>query len=743
MSNFFCIKRAIYYITVFLSAFLLFQIQPMSSQLLLPVFGGSYAVWGACVVFYQIILLFAYGWAHFSQQRLGVGRYAYLHIILLICAAFLQARQYIHSNNAGALVAITIFVNLLVSVGAPVFMLAGTSPVIQRWFALDGTDRVNPYVLYASSNLGSMLGLLLYPCVIQPLLNLGEQFRLWNVLFVVTVVFHVFCFLFILKSPAVKHIEGVNKTSKIIKRDIIRRLILSAVPVIMMLAVTNILTLDIAPGPYLWVLPLAVYLLSFVLAFKQKPLGQIWMEQLFPWALFLGMILMLGMQWRLALPPFVSILLHLAILFCISLTCNINLVRIKPDDVSELTAYYLIIAVGGAVGGVLVSWILPLVSDFFVEYPLACTLAAFTAACCDIKDFSVADLKKQFLRVPLNLVLYVIVAIVALICVPWFASRFLSLGVTKTLAATGGFIVSGLVLGMCILGVLKKPSQLAILLLISTIAFRWTEDMANHNQSIKRFRNYYGIYKVYERDSVRYLQHGTTLHGSQVINQPGIPVPMAYFHPSTPAASFLLQYGWKYTDIGMIGLGTGALATYACSGQNFYIFELDPDNVYIAEKYFGYLEAGRNRGAKISIVTGDGRMSLAKIKDETFDIFIVDAFNSGSIPVHLITVEAFKEYFRVLKKDGILFLHVSNKALSLEPVVYSNARLMEGVYAVEKSNVGDVQTGATLTCWMALTKSSEIMDILKKTRWYIRFRPRHQLPRPWTDHYSNIFSAML
>lgn len=742
MSNFFWIKRVVYYTTVFLSAFLLFQIQPMSSQSLLPVFGGSYTVWGACVVFYQIILLIAYGWAHLAQRRMGVGRYAYLHIILLICAAFLQARQYIHSNNAGTLVAITIFVNLLVSVGAPVFMLAGTSPVVQRWFAESATDRVNPYVLYASSNLGSMLGLLLYPCVIQPLLNLDEQFRLWNVLFNVTVVFHVFCFLFIPKSSSITYIEGGGKTSTVIKRDIMKRLILSTVPVIMMLAVTNILTLDIAPVPYLWVLPLAVYLLSFVLTFKQKPWCPIWMEQLFPWALFLGMILMLGMQWRLAQPPFVSILLHLAVLFCISLTCHIKLVRIKPEEVSELTAYYLIIAVGGAVGGILVSWILPLVSDFFVEYPLACTLAALIAVYGDTKNFSIADLKKQFLRVPLNLVLSLIVAIIALICVPWFASRFLSFGWTKTWTATIGFIVSGIVWGVCILGVLRKPSQLAILLLISTIAFRWTEDMANHNQSIKRFRNYYGIYKVYERDSVRYLQHGTTLHGSQIINRSCFPVPMSYYHPSTPAVSFLLQHGWKYTDIGMIGLGTGALVTYACSDQNFCIFELDPDNVYIAEKYFGYLDAGRSRGAKVSIVTGDGRMSLAKIKDETFDIFIVDAFNSGSIPVHLITVEAFKEYFRVLKKDGILFLHVSNRVLSLEPVVYSNTRVMEGVYAAEKSNAGDIQTGATLTYWMALTRNSEMMNILKEERWYIRFIPEHQLPRPWTDHYSNIFSAM-
>jgi SAM-dependent methyltransferase len=267
--------------------------------------------------------------------------------------------------------------------------------------------------------------------------------------------------------------------------------------------------------------------------------------------------------------------------------------------------------------------------------------------------------------------------------------------------------------------------------------------MANHNQSIKRFRNYYGIYKIYERDSVRYLQHGTTLHGSQVINQSGFPVPTAYFHPTTPAGNFLLEYGWKYTDIGMIGLGTGALAAYACSGQNFCIFELDPDNVYIAEKYFDYLKAGRSKGAKISLVTGDGRMSLGKIKDETFDIFIVDAFNSGSIPVHLITVEAFREYFRVLKKDGILFLHVSNRVLSLEPVVYSNALLMGGVYAVEKSNAGNIQPGSTLTYWMALTRSSTTLELLRKAQWFTRPLPEDRLPRPWTDHYSNIFSAML
>ena len=259
---------------------------------------------------------------------------------------------------------------------------------------------------------------------------------------------------------------------------------------------------------------------------------------------------------------------------------------------------------------------------------------------------------------------------------------------------------------------------------------------------MRRHRNFYGVYKVYDKDGLRYLQHGTTQHGRQYLAGPRRDTPLAYFHPTTPAAGVLTAREFSFGTLGMIGLGSGALATYAREGQSFTIYELDPDNLPIAEDNFSYLKLARERGAALSFVFGDGRVKLRDGAVGSLDLLIIDAFNSGSIPVHLLTVEAIEAYFKVLAPDGLLLLHLSNKVLDLDPVVYGNADHM-GLAAVEQSNEGHIDPDAELTDWMALTRSEAVMAVLRhRLGWHRRKEPAGGWPAPWTDRYCNVLGAM-
>jgi spermidine synthase len=256
---------------------------------------------------------------------------------------------------------------------------------------------------------------------------------------------------------------------------------------------------------------------------------------------------------------------------------------------------------------------------------------------------------------------------------------------------------------------------------------------------VVRLRNYYGVYRVYDRDGLRYLQHGTTQHGRQYLSGPKQTVPLAYFHPSAPAGRALTARAFPAQKVGMIGLGTGALATYFGTGQSFRVFELDPDNLPIAENHFSYLQQARDRGAELSFVFGDGRVSMRREPASSYDLVIIDAFNSGSIPVHLLTVEAMAEYFRILKPNGVLLMHVSNRVLDLEPVVYANAETL-GITAAEASNSDAVHPDAEMTQWMALCRDPEVHKRLAELGW---LRLSRRKVAPWTDQYSDVVGAML
>jgi len=730
----------IYQITAFLSAFLIFQIQPMTSRALLPMFGGSYLVWGLCMVFYQAVLFLGYLYAHAVHRRFGVVRYSRLHWILLLLPLFFVSRQFIAAGDgtAGqAPVAVLVLETLALAVGVPVLVLSTTSLILQKWLlASDLPEAVNPYVLYSGSNLGSMLGLLTYPVLVEPFLTLDSQWHIWLGGYVCVVCLHAFC------MPSSKKEETTavpGPAERVPAGTVVRWFLLSAAGTALLLAVTNVMTLDLASVPFLWILPLSVYLLAYVLTFKQNAWYPRWWPGMLYWAAILGILLHLMIQIRLTLPVPVSICLYMLILFAVCLTCSGELVRGKPADTDRnLTGFYLIIAAGGLAGSLVIGWIIPLVSKSLVEFPLALILAVVSYALCPG-----SSRRREGTTGPMRWAAGVAVCgmiiVAAVTLVPHLIVRTGITGAEKPLL----LVIMAVPVTIAIRWAAGRPWQFALLLAVAAVSLAFTEDIVSCGSRITRLRNFYGIYKIYDSGNLRFLQHGTTLHGRQYISGPKVSIPLSYHHPSAPAGEVLTSTNFCFRNIGMIGLGTGALATYAGKGQTFTIFELDPDNVPVAEKNFTYLNIAREHGAETKFVIGDGRISLRRLQKDGLDLLLIDAFNSGSIPVHLLTVEALKEYFNVLGDNGLLLMHISNRFIDLPPVVFSNARAL-GIGVCEKSNAGVVDPDSDTSQWVALSNDPRKISLLVDQMGWSNTRASGTcLPKPWTDRYSNVLGSLV
>jgi len=721
----------IYYTTVFLGAFLLFLIQPMLTKALLPGFGGSYLVWGASMVFYQGMLLAGYIFSHHIQRRLGVARYARRHWILLLAPFALCPFRFerLSSTLPSLPLALGVFVMLFAAVSLPFLTLSMTSLILQRWISLKKC-KVNPYVLYSASNMGSILALVLYPAVIEPMSSLKQQGTAWWIGYAVLVLLHFFCMPRRQSETADKSDDSTMTASGISRLDKFRWLMLSLAACAMLLSVTNVITLDVASIPFLWVLPLMVYLLAFVVTFKHVMWFPEWIRKGLYWVVILGVALHMMSQLRISPPVAVSIAMHLIILFVVSVNCCGLLVRTKPKDDADLTSFYVVIAVGGLLGSLIVSWIVPLVSNSLIEYLLSLGL---TFVAVGTVSYRPADNASSAVGRWGTFAVEAVLMVLAVTALPAIAGHLLPPNIL--------LLVIALPIALLLRYRAGNPAHTAVLMFVLMLATPWTEQLSVRATGVTRLRNYYGIYKIYDNNGLRYLEHGTTQHGRQYLSGPKRNIPLAYFHPSTPAAGVLQSKDFKFKDIGMIGLGTGALATYAGKGQTFTIYEIDPDNKAIAEEKFSYIDYARKNGAVVNYVFGDGRISLRDRPDDSLDLFILDAFSSGAIPVHLLTTQAFEEYMRVLRDDGILLMHVSNKMLDLLPVIYSNAKVL-GIAACEQSNENNCDPDAEHTYWAALTKDTAKFKILTgELGWWQR--RTESLPTPWTDQYSNVLGAMI
>ena len=660
----------------FLAAFLLFQIELIIAKMLLPVYGGSYFVWGACLVFFQAFLLLGYVFVHYAVQKAGIRSYRKIQL-LLIFLPFLFFPGHalkIGGGETSAFLAGSVFGRLFISIGPVFFVLSTISVALQSWLAASSLEqRANPYALYATSNAGSLGALLTYPFFFELFLTLQRQEQLWQWGYGALAILNVLLFMYVPVKVIASGTAAPEKGTTGSPEKTLW-LLFSAAGVMLFMAVTNIITYAIAPVPLLWVLPLAIYLFAFILSFKPKPWCPSWIIKHISFLLAGGALLFFAVK-KKSFPVATELIVFCAALFFLCLYCQNRLAAHKPSSDRDLTAFYLMISLGGFLGGILTSWVMPLISKSVIEYLLALTLIA---AAVWIAGKKIVAPAAPSWRVRLQTASLMIVP--ALLCVFWIP-----------------------------------------------------EITGTASRATFKTRNYYGIYEVTDTKDVRILSHGTTMHGAQ-LRVPGMELePSSFYSPTSPVGELFSSGKFNFRSFGVIGLGTGTLAIYTKPGETMDIYELDPDIGVIAKKYFTFLAHAQG---KINLIYGDARSSLDRSPEKKYDVLVVDAFGGDSIPFHLVTREAIAKYKDRLNEGGLLLFHISNRFIQLEPVIVETARDAKA-WVLYRMTSG--WPAGLPSHWMAITWDGEkFRTLVVEHGWEPianRLTERH---RVWTDGYSNI-----
>jgi hypothetical protein len=650
--------------TIFIGPLLLLLVQPILAKAVLPWFGGSAGVWTTSMLFFQGLLLAGYFYAHAVQYLPRIPQMV-VHGLLLAGALTTMPLDISASfkPDSGAEPTRHILLLLLASAGLPYLALATTTPVVQSWYARAFHTHL-PYRLFAISNFGSLLGLLLYPFVIEPLASVPLQMGGWTAGFLLYLVLYAASMALTARLTSDWHHPRLPLPSRAWTW-----LLLAAVPSVLWLAVANHLSQDVAAVPFLWVLPLATYLFTFVLCFDADG----WYHpDLLRWTLPLGWV---AIVFAVAQRGWVSIagtaLLLLFGLFLCCMFCHGELARLRPPA-EELTAYYLTIAAGGALGGLFVGAVAPALFRDFLELPigvLACVMLAL-----------------------------------------WLLYRLRSNRVIRIGAVTGAAVVAVLLLG-------DETPEYGI-----------------------KLRNFYGILQIEEDvengERYRTLYNGVIQHGLQFMSAERSRIPTSYYSPVSGVALTLNDYqSERPVRVGVIGLGVGTMAAYARPEDQFRFYEINPEVIQFARTEFRYLREARG---KVEILEGDARLTLEREPPQQYDLLVVDAFSGDSIPVHLLSVEAFDLYFRHLKPDGAVAVHVTNKHLELAPVVREAAEALNAD-AHRIVNTGESARKIYSSSWVIVTRSKELSKKLAGLSIAIDGYPDL---RRWTDSYSNLLKII-
>jgi hypothetical protein len=717
-------------VTLFTSAGLLFWIQPMFSKMVLPLLGGSPAVWNTSMMFYQGLLLCGYLYAHIIASRLAVRAQAGLHLALLVVAMAVLPVAIpagwsppVSEDPIGWLVAL-----LLVAIGAPFFILSSTAPLLQRWFAgLTGPSGRDPYNLYAASNLGSFVALLGFPLLIEPNLGLARQTVAWAVGYVALVILIAVCAVVLWRSRTASAIESPGGRAgetegRITGRDRLRWVGLAFVPSSMLLGVTTFLTTDVAAVPLLWVVPLALYLLTFVIVFSPRPI----LKQEYALPIHAGLVTLVVVVtfWDLRGQIWWLFPLHLLVFFFTALVLHGELARSRPTP-SRLTEFYLWMAVGGLLGGVFNALVAPVVFDSIVEYEW------MMVAACLLRPSEGQTAAAWWVRLRLT-----VLALVPAILLE---------GVTRVRAVgqTGWLLVS-VAAGLVCTRVSRRTVPFAVsLAAILAASSLFDVDSATLHSG----RNFFGAYAVLrdETGPSHMLLHGTTDHGAQFLADDRRLQPTAYYHPNGPAGQVFRALAPRLRGgaIAVVGLGTGTLLCYGTPDQSWTFYEIDPDIERVARNpdYFRFLS---ECPAEADVVLGDARLSLARASDRRYRLIVLDAFSSDAIPVHLLTREAFELYARRLEDGGILLLNISNRYLNMEPVIAAAAREIGMVGLVGRHEaegeamVLDLEYSSD---WVVLARDSAELSLIEGPDWELL--PRAQVGTAWTDDFSNILGILV
>lgn len=726
-------SRGLFLLTILTGSFLLFLVQPMIARMALPRLGGAPAVWNSAMLVYQALLLGGYAYAH-RLSREPARRQAAIHMTLFAVALLWLPLGLVDMNPPADGSPIFWVPWLLVaSIGPLFFVVAAQAPLMQRWYAISG-NKGEPYALYAASNIGSFAGLLTYPLVVEPFTALYSQKWVWSGIYVLLMLLVGICALKIWRtsagSPVAAHEESDAPSISLNRK--LYWIVLAAVPSGLMLSTTSHLTTDLMAMPLLWVIPLSIYLLSFSVAFADNQRPAYWISRFAPLVMVVAGSFIFMPGTKTAINGLVS---SISLLFVVAVALHNEMYRTRPAP-SQLTNFYLMMSLGGVVGGLFCAIIAPLLFDWTWEHPILILAAAVL-----LPAITLISVNKDDPKIP-----YVMAGLGAFALVLGVSSGVFepdSFSVAKVVIATVVIAIAAIVAGF------RVPFLLAIAGLL-TLNGGWFN--AQLSLDGVRMRSYFGTYTVNASESgrVRWLTHGTTMHGMQLLDEPTLPI--SYYSNNSGVGKALIETPALYgpnASVGVVGLGTGTLACYRKPGQTWQFFEIDPLIVEIAKerKIFSFLE---KCAPDATITLGDARLTLADVPQGKFDILALDAFSSDAIPLHLLTKEAFETYGKALSPDGMLLVHISNRYIDLNPVVAAEAKA-NGWYAALRHDSPTeelMNKGARASQWIALSRNpaklaqltgpldSRKSEYYNPTQWLKLDSPGKT--QAWTDDYASV-----
>ena len=685
----------------FLGAMLLFTIEPLAAKALLPVLGGSAAVWNTAMAFFQVALLAGYLVAHIAGTMLPPRLRTPVQLLLVVLPLFLLPFGFPDRPNSVDSPVWWELGALSLMVGAPFFALATVSPTVQSWFARTDHPRASdPFFLYAASNVGSFLGLLAYPLLIEPNLDLVTQAKWFRWGYALLVGLVALAALRAggrqLANTVVDHPEPITWRRRLFW------IVTSAVPSLMLLGASRHIATDVASFPLIWVIPLALYLATFIAAFSRQS------SRLTEFGSSTFRILAVGAAAASAgtlLNIWVGIGLPLALLVTSGLLCHGRLYKSRPPA-GRLTEFYLMISAGGAIGGLLGAFVAPTVFDWIAEYPIAivATLALLTGA-------------SRTPPLPMRIGLAVVFA-VALVLV--FTSN------DAAMAA----VLLGLA-GVCAYSIFPRSSLIAVpLAAIFVVGSQQTG-----GELLAQERTFFGVYRVFANDAGEHVMvSGTTLHGAQLFAPVPTSTPFAYYTTDGPFGQLMVDVGSSTEEIGVVGLGAGALASYLDSSQTMTFYEIDPIVVHLAEDRSLFTFTTDTAGTVV-FVTGDGRLTLER-PHPPFGLLVIDAFSSDAIPTHLLTLEALQSYLTAITPDGVIAFHISNRHLDLEPVLGRLASELGLQALVTRSQPASGEWGVTL---LVMARSIDDFGAIRHDPDWTAARIGGAV---WTDNFSDILSVI-
>ena len=732
----------VYVCTMLLSASLLFLVQPMFARMALPLLGGTPAVWAIAMVFFQGVLLGGYCYAHLLKKYLAPSHAVILHLVLMALAwFFLPVNLPASAVPAGGATAGIWLIGLMAeAIGYPFFFLSATAPLLQSWFArTTHSNAANPYFLYSASNIGSLSSLIAYPFIVEPLLGLHNQALYWSIGFGLLALCIALSGFMMLRSLAPARIVAIAETPSVITwKNRGWWIFMSFIPSALLVAWTNHITTDIASAPFLWLPPLVLFLLTFVLVFRDKSLVPLWLARIIQLAsLPIAFIVQFALPLTFAVPVMIVGALSF---FATAIICHRQLYESRPDA-NHLTEFYMLMSLGGVLGGMFVSLLAPLMFNKVLEYPLL--LIVGVAATTDL-------LTDQKLRDVLRKPWLPIAAFIGLLALVAFTAKD---GGSHLLFTVRTLEIA--FFGACLALMLQaKRMGLAVLAAIMA-AFLNLTGQPNERVAL---RSYFGVLTVADKATVgdfRLLVHGTTMHGAQRLSEltpdyKDKPHALTYYSPEGGMARALLttqdrlSAEGKQAIIRVVGLGTGSLACYKKPGEDWAYYEIDQDVIKVAQdpNQFTFLSTC---APDMKMILGDARITLQNEAQSKADYLLVDAFSSDSIPVHLITTEAIQLYMSRVKDDGVLAIHVTNRYMDLVPVVAANIAaidptLMGRVIDFVPPTATDISAMHSIA--IVISKNPKALELLDKAGGTAPLTPTPGVEK-WTDDFANLPAAIL